>query len=64
MLQNSGFKAINTTKVDLSEGQRKEILLFLYEAFREAWINACLHNSWVEKVPPAVHIFDNRIEII
>jgi len=58
------FKAIDTTKVDLSEGQRKEIPLFIYEAFREAWINACLHNSWVEKVPPAVHIFDNRIEII
>lgn len=58
------FKAIDTTRVDLSEGQRKEIHLFLYEAFREAWINACLHNSWAEKVPPAVHIFDNRIEII
>ncbi|MDW7656390.1 MAG: putative DNA binding domain-containing protein [Bacillota bacterium] len=58
------FKAINTTKVDLSEGQRKETHLFLYEAFREAWINACLHNSWAEKVPPAVHVFDNRIEII
>lgn len=58
------FKAIDTIKVDLSEGQRKEIPLFLYEAFREAWINACLHNSWAEKVPPAVHVFDNRIEII
>lgn len=58
------FKAIDATRVDLSQGQRKETPLFMYEAFREAWINACLNNSWAEKVPPSVHIFDNRIEII
>lgn len=58
------FKALNVTKVDLSEGKRKETALFDYEAFREAWINACLHNSWQEGLPPAVYLFDDRIEVI
>lgn len=58
------FKSTNTTKVNLKEGKRKEVSLFAYEAFREAWINACLHNNWNDKVPPAVYIFDDRIEIV
>ncbi len=33
-------------------------------AFREAWFNACLHNNWVEKTPPAIYIFNDRLEII
>ena len=57
-------KAINTTKVNLSGGQRREKELFDFEAFREAWINACLHNSWAELLPPSVFIFDDRIEIV
>lgn len=56
--------AINTTKVDLSGGQRREKELFDFEAFREAWVNACLHNSWAELLPPSVFIFDDRIEIV
>ena len=56
--------AINTTKVNLSGGQRREKELFDFEAFREAWINACLHNSWAELLPPSVFIFDDRIEIV
>ena len=58
------FKALNTSRIDLSEGKRKEIYLFDYEALREAWINACLHNGWQEELPPAVYLFDDRIEII
>lgn len=57
-------KAINRTKVDLSEGKRKEIMLFSFEAFREAWVNACLHNSWCDLVPPSVFIFEDRIEVL
>lgn len=57
-------RALNTTMVDLSEGQRKELSLFSYDAFREAWINATLHCSWAERIPPSVFIFDDRIEVI
>lgn len=58
------FKIINVSKVDLSHGERIETPLFNYEAFREAFVNACLHNSWAERLSPALHIFDDRIEII
>lgn len=58
------IKARNETKVDMSQGIRKEIPLFDYEAFREAWINAVVHNRWSERVPPSVFIFDDRIEVI
>lgn len=44
--------------------ERKEIKLFDTHAFQEAWTNACIHNKWVRNVPPAIYIFDNRIEII
>lgn len=57
-------RALNTTMVDLSEGQRKDIPLFSYDAFREAWINAALHCSWAEKIPPSVFVFDDRIEVV
>ncbi len=56
--------AINDTYVDLSVSPRKEKKLFSYEAFKEAWINACVHNKWIEGTPPMVSIFDDRIEII
>ena len=59
----NSVKAMNTTRVDLTEGIRKEIELFNFESFREAWINACLHNHWIEMLPPAVFVFDDRIEI-
>lgn len=54
----------NETKVDLSKGVRVEKELFDFESFREAWINACLHNSWAHMVPPSIFIFDDRIEIV
>ena len=58
------IKAINTVQVDLSQGTRVERSLFQYESFREAWINACLHNEWSGKLPPSVFLFDNRIEVV
>ena len=52
------------TNVDLSHGERREEHLFDFESFREAWINACVHNAWHTLVPPAVMIFDDRIEVV
>ena len=59
------IKSLNTTKIDvISSTSRKDIPLFDYESFREAWINACLHNRWIEMIPPSIFIYDNRIEIL
>ena len=52
------------TNVDLSKGERREEHLFDFESFREAWINACVHNAWHTLIPPAVLIFDDRIEVV
>ena len=56
-------RSLNATMVDLSEGQRRDVPLFSYDAFREAWLNAALHCSWAEMVPPSVYVFDDRIEV-
>ena len=57
--------SLNETRVDIeSKLERKETKLFDTHAFEEAWTNACVHNRWVRNVPPAIYIFDNRIEII
>lgn len=53
-----------TVKVSLENGIRRETELFDKESFREAWINACVHNAWSEKIAPSVFIFDDRIEIV
>lgn len=59
------IKSLNTTKIDvISSTSRKDIPLFDYESFRKAWINACLHNRWIEMIPPSVFIYDDRIEIL
>ena len=52
------------TEVDLSGGERTERNLFDFDAFREAWINACVHNSWSALVPPSVLVFFDRMEIV
>jgi len=57
-------QSIDETNVDMSGIQRKDISLFDFQAFREAWINACLHNSWHDLTPPAIYIFSDRIEVI
>lgn len=57
--------SLNETRVDIESGlERKETKLFDTHVFEEAWSNACIHNKWVRNVPPAVYIFDDRIEII
>lgn len=56
--------SLNQMKVDLSGSVRKETPLFSFASFREAWVNACLHNSWKDGVPPSVFIFDDRMEIM
>lgn len=44
--------------------ERKEIPLFNAEAFREAIINAFVHNSWVSGNAPMITVFSDRIEIL
>lgn len=57
--------ALNETRVELDGSlQRKETPLFNEKCFREAWVNACLHNQWSSLVPPAIYIFPDRMEII
>ena len=56
--------SFNETRVDLSHSTRREIKLFNESCLREAWYNACLHTRWDKMVPPAIYIFDDRIEII
>lgn len=59
------FRLIDTPrKIDLTTGLREEIPLFDLQSFREAWINACVHNNWIERIPPAIYIYDDRLEIV
>ena len=52
------------TEVDTSGIERKDRPLFDKDSFREAWVNACVHNSWASHIPPSVMIFDDRLEIV
>ncbi len=56
--------ALNETFVTVGDFTRIEQSLFDGNAFKEAWVNACVHNNWVGATPPAVHIFDDRMEVI
>ncbi len=58
------MEALNDTTVDVGGSLRNERRLFDFPCFREAWLNACLHNRWSRQTPPAVYMFDDRIEII
>lgn len=44
--------------------ERKEVPLFENDAFREAVINAFVHNLWVSGNEPMVTVFSDRIEIL
>lgn len=44
--------------------ERKEVPLFENEAFREAVINAFVHNAWATKNEPMFTVFLDRIEIL
>ena len=56
--------SFNETRVDMSGIVRKETGLFDESSLREAWVNACRHTRWDRMIPPAIYIFDDRIEII
>ena len=56
--------ALNETFVDVSIRPRKEHRLFNSEAFKEAWVNACVHNKWASEMPPAIYWFDDRLEVV
>ena len=58
------IESINETKVKLGGLQRKEESYFDIKVFKEAWLNACVHTRWIEKIPPVVYIYDDRIEIV
>ena len=44
--------------------ERKEVPLFENDAFREAIINAFVHNKWVNQNEPMITVFSDRIEIL
>ena len=60
----SYMESINDTSVEIKSHGRDEEKLFDMLCFREAWINACLHTKWERMNPPAVYIYQDRIEII
>lgn len=57
---------LNLIQADETERvvERKDIPLFDNKAFREAIINAVLHNYWVGGNEPMVSVFSDRIEIL
>lgn len=44
--------------------ERKEVPLFDEDAFREAIINAFVHNQWITGNAPMITVFSDRIEIL
>lgn len=44
--------------------ERKEIPLFDADAFREAIVNAFVHNNWIDGNAPMITVFTDRIEIL
>ena len=58
------LNVLNIIQTNIVGKERVDTPYFNAEAFREAWFNAVCHNLWVEKVPPAIYGFDDRVEII
>lgn len=44
--------------------ERKEVPLFDADAFREAIVNAFVHNNWIDGNAPMITVFTDRIEIL
>lgn len=44
--------------------ERKEISLFDFDVYREAIINAFLHNEWINLNEPMITFYSDRIEIL
>lgn len=57
-------ESLNQTKVKLGGHQREEENYFDFNCFKEAWLNAIVHNRWVNGTSPSVYIYDDRIEIV
>ena len=57
---------INLVQVDEQNRSmvRKDVSLFDQDAFREALINAFVHNKWIDGNAPMITIYSNRIEIL
>ena len=55
---------INETKVKLGRTGKITEQFFNYACFKEAWMNAVVHSHLINKVPPSVYIYDDRIEIV
>ena len=57
---------INLIQADESERiiSRKDIPLFDTSAFREAVINAFVHNKWVDENAPMITLYIDKIEIL
>ena len=58
------LNSININKINFDGIVRKEESLFDFASFREAWINACLHNDWKNAIAPSIYMFDDRVEIV
>jgi len=58
------IKSLNQTKVKLGGFEREEENYFDFNCFKEAWLNAVLHNRWVNGTPPSIYIYDDKIEIV
>lgn len=59
-------EVLNVPQADERERkvERKEISLFNEDAFREAVINAFVHNQWITGNAPMLTVFSDRIEIL
>lgn len=57
---------LNILQADETERivERKEVPLFENDAFREAVVNAFVHNAWVTGNEPMLTVFSDRIEIL
>lgn len=58
------YDTLNETYIDVSVRPRIEKRMFSPEAFKEAWINAFVHNKWSEQLCLAVYWFEDRLEIV
>ena len=59
-------ETLNTPQADEKDRimERKEIMLFDFAVFREAVINAFLHNKWIDLNEPMITFYSNRVEIL
>lgn len=57
---------INIIQADESKRiiSRKDVSLFDMSAFREAVINAFVHNKWIDGNSPMITVYSNRVEIL